>query len=67
MTRWFERRGHGVIFIARLTPGTRALVFLTAGAGHRMIYAIRRERKDSLLARAAFRGIALARPRQYES
>lgn len=31
-TRWFARLGHGVIFIARLTPGTRALVFLTAGA-----------------------------------
>lgn len=31
-TRWFGRLRHGVIFIARLTPGTRALVFLTAGA-----------------------------------
>lgn len=31
-TRWFARLGHGVVFIARLTPGTRALVFLTAGA-----------------------------------
>ena len=31
-TRWFARLGDGVIFIARLTPGTRALVFLAAGA-----------------------------------
>lgn len=31
-TRWFARLGHGVIFVARLVPGTRAVVFLTAGA-----------------------------------
>lgn len=31
-TRWFARLGHGVIFVARLIPGTRAVVFLTAGA-----------------------------------
>jgi membrane protein DedA with SNARE-associated domain len=31
MTRWFARLGNYVIFFARLTPGTRALVFVTAG------------------------------------
>lgn len=31
-TRWFARLGNGAIFIARLTPGTRALVFVAAGA-----------------------------------
>jgi len=31
-TRWFSRLGHGVIFFARLIPGTRALVFIAAGA-----------------------------------
>jgi len=31
-TRWFTRVGDRLIFIARLIPGTRALVFLTAGA-----------------------------------
>jgi membrane-associated protein len=31
-TRWFARLGDGVIFAARLIPGTRAVVFLTAGA-----------------------------------
>lgn len=31
-TRWFARLGDGVIFAARLIPGTRAIVFLTAGA-----------------------------------
>jgi len=31
-TRWFKRLGHRLIFVARLIPGTRAIVFLTAGA-----------------------------------
>jgi membrane protein DedA with SNARE-associated domain len=31
-TRWFARLGDPVIFLARLVPGTRAVVFLTAGA-----------------------------------
>lgn len=30
-TRWFGRFGDGVVFLARLVPGTRLLVFLTAG------------------------------------
>ncbi|MCU0256147.1 MAG: DedA family protein [Vicinamibacterales bacterium] len=30
-TRWFGRFGDPVVFIARLVPGTRLLVFLTAG------------------------------------
>ena len=30
-TRWFGRLGDRLVFIARLTPGTRALVFVTAG------------------------------------
>lgn len=30
-TGWFERLGDRLVFAARLTPGTRALVFLTAG------------------------------------
>lgn len=30
-TRWFSRFGDGVVFLARLVPGTRLLVFLTAG------------------------------------
>ena len=31
-TRWFGRFGDGIVFVARLVPGTRLLVFLTAGA-----------------------------------
>lgn len=31
VTRWFGRLGDAVILVARLTPGTRALVFITAG------------------------------------
>lgn len=31
-TRWFARLGNGAVFVARLVPGTRALVFATAGA-----------------------------------
>lgn len=31
-TRWFSRFGERVVFIARLVPGTRLLVFITAGA-----------------------------------
>jgi membrane protein DedA with SNARE-associated domain len=31
-TRWFGRFGDGIVFAARLIPGTRLLVFLTAGA-----------------------------------
>lgn len=31
-TRWFGRLGDRVVFLARLTPGTRALVFVAAGA-----------------------------------
>ncbi len=31
-TRWFGRLGHKAILLARLTPGTRAIVFVTAGA-----------------------------------
>ncbi len=30
-TGWFDRWGNAVILIARLVPGTRAVVFLTAG------------------------------------
>ena len=30
-TRWFSRFGERVVFIARLVPGTRLLVFITAG------------------------------------
>ena len=30
-TRWFARLGPGAVFGARLVPGTRALVFVTAG------------------------------------
>lgn len=30
-TRWFSRFGDVVVFLARLTPGTRLLVFVTAG------------------------------------
>lgn len=30
-TRWFGRLGNRLVFIARLLPGTRALVFVTAG------------------------------------
>ncbi len=30
-TRWFDRRGHILVLIARLVPGTRAVVFVTAG------------------------------------
>ena len=30
-TRWFGRLGDRLVFIARLLPGTRALVFVTAG------------------------------------
>jgi membrane protein DedA with SNARE-associated domain len=30
-TRWFGRFGEWIVFIARLTPGTRLVVFLTAG------------------------------------
>jgi membrane protein DedA with SNARE-associated domain len=30
-TRWFGRFGDPVVFLARLVPGTRLLVFLTAG------------------------------------
>lgn len=30
-TRWFNRVGHPLVFIARLIPGTRAMVFLAAG------------------------------------
>ena len=32
-TRWFTRVGPRLIVIARLTPGTRAVVFVTAGLG----------------------------------
>lgn len=31
VTRWFGRLGDAVVLVARLTPGTRALVFITAG------------------------------------
>jgi membrane protein DedA with SNARE-associated domain len=31
-TGWFDRVGDHLVFIARLVPGTRAMVFLTAGA-----------------------------------
>jgi membrane protein DedA with SNARE-associated domain len=31
VTRWFTRCGDVLILIARLTPGTRAVVFITAG------------------------------------
>jgi membrane protein DedA with SNARE-associated domain len=31
VTRWFARCGNGLILVARLAPGTRALVFVTAG------------------------------------
>jgi membrane protein DedA with SNARE-associated domain len=31
VTRWFGRLGDAVILVARLTPGTRAVVFITAG------------------------------------
>lgn len=31
-SRWFKRRGHVIILIARLVPGTRAIVFMAAGA-----------------------------------
>lgn len=30
-TRWFDRWGHALVLMARLTPGTRAVVFVTAG------------------------------------
>jgi len=30
-TRWFDRLGPWTVFIARLVPGTRVLVFVTAG------------------------------------
>lgn len=30
-TRWFDRFGDRVVFIARLLPGTRAMVFVSAG------------------------------------
>lgn len=30
-TRWFSRFGEKVVFFSRLTPGTRLLVFVTAG------------------------------------
>ena len=30
-TGWFNRVGHPLVFIARLIPGTRAMVFLAAG------------------------------------
>jgi len=30
-TRWFDRCGHMLILVARLVPGTRAVVFVTAG------------------------------------
>lgn len=30
-TRWFSKYGNWIIFIARLTPGTRLLVFISAG------------------------------------
>ena len=30
-TRWFARCGDGIVLIARLVPGTRAVVFVTAG------------------------------------
>lgn len=31
VTHWFARYGHFLIFMARLLPGTRALVFMAAG------------------------------------
>jgi membrane protein DedA with SNARE-associated domain len=31
VTRWFDRIGPAAVFAARLIPGTRALVFVTAG------------------------------------
>jgi membrane-associated protein len=30
-TRWFDRCGNWLIFVARLVPGTRAVVFVAAG------------------------------------
>lgn len=30
-TRWFSKYGNWIIFIARLTPGTRLIVFVSAG------------------------------------
>ena len=30
-TRWFSRYGNWIIFLARLTPGTRLIVFISAG------------------------------------
>ena len=30
-TRWFSRFGESIVFIARMTPGTRLVVFVTAG------------------------------------
>jgi membrane protein DedA with SNARE-associated domain len=30
-TRWFAKYGNWIIFIARLTPGTRLIVFISAG------------------------------------
>ena len=30
-TRWFARFGEGVVFLARLVPGTRMVVFVSAG------------------------------------
>jgi membrane protein DedA with SNARE-associated domain len=31
-TRWFARFGDGLVFVARLVPGTRMVVFVSAGA-----------------------------------
>jgi membrane protein DedA with SNARE-associated domain len=31
-TRWFARFGDGLVFVARLIPGTRMVVFVSAGA-----------------------------------
>lgn len=33
-TRWFDRCGNAIILLARLVPGTRAIVYLTAGVRH---------------------------------
>ena len=30
-TRWFAKYGNWIIFIARLTPGTRLIVYISAG------------------------------------
>lgn len=31
VTNWFDRWGHVLVLVARLVPGTRAVVFVTAG------------------------------------